>query len=70
MAEAGIRTIGTVGSVKGPGLYSVALKNGKIVLAHLSRELERSGAEFSAGDRLLLEMTPFDFDIARILGRG
>jgi hypothetical protein len=38
-----------------------------VILAHLSKSLADAGASFAAGDDLLLELTPFDFDQARIL---
>ncbi|MES2996764.1 MAG: translation initiation factor IF-1 [Verrucomicrobiota bacterium] len=69
MPDATIRTIGTVEESRGPVLYSVMLANGKKVLAHLSKPLADAQTSFSAGDKLLLEFTPFDFDQARILGR-
>ncbi len=48
-------------------LYRVELPNGKIILAHLSRRLTEDGAAFQAGGKVLLELTPYDFDQARIL---
>lgn len=68
MPDATIHTHGTVLETRGPVLYRVSLPNGKIILAHLSKKLADDQAVFSAGQRLLLELTPFDFDTARILG--
>lgn len=51
-----------------PVLYRVALPNGKVILAHLSKRLTDEQAVFAAEARLLLELTPYDFDTARILG--
>ncbi len=70
MPDATIHTLGRVLEPRGPVLYFVSLPNGKRILAHLSKELADEKAEFSVGDDLVLEMTPFDFDTARILGRG
>ncbi len=67
MPDATIHTIGRVLSARGPVLYQVSLPNGKTLLAHLSRELTEQAAVFAVGDELLLEMTPYDFDTARIL---
>lgn len=69
MPDATIHTIGRVLEVPGQSLYRVSLPNGKIILAHLSKPLTIQAAEFVPGDDLLLELTPFDFDTARILGR-
>ena len=49
-----------------PGLFEVALPNGKISLGHLSRELAKSPPELGPGAEVTLELTPFDFDSARI----
>jgi translation initiation factor IF-1 len=68
MPDAAIHTRGTVLVQSGPVLYRVALPNGKIILAHLSKRLADEEATFSTDERVLLELTPYDFDTARILG--
>lgn len=68
MPDATIHTLGRVLENPGPVLYRVSLPNGKIILAHLSKSLADDKAVFVEGDRLLLELTPYDFDTARILG--
>jgi translation initiation factor IF-1 len=68
MPDATIHTLGKVLETRGPVLYRVSLPNGKIILAHLSKPLADAKASFSVDDELLLEMTPYDFDTARILG--
>lgn len=68
MPDAAIRTIGTILEKRNPVLYRVELPNGKEILAHLSKPLTDAKAEFADGVRVLLEMTAFDFDQARILG--
>jgi translation initiation factor IF-1 len=67
MPDATIHTLGRVLETRGPVLYRVSLPNGKIILAHLSKPLADENAVFSVGDELLLELTPYDFDTARIL---
>lgn len=69
MPDATIQTLGRVLETCGPILYRVSLPNGKIILAHLSKLLADENAVFSVDDELLLELTPYDFDTARILGR-
>lgn len=54
--------------LNGP-LYRVSLPNGKTILAHLSKPLSDQGAVFAVGDILRVELTPYDFDQGRILGR-
>lgn len=51
-------------------LYRAELPNGKLLLAHLSKPLADRGARFEIGERVILEMTPYDFDTARILGEA
>ena len=68
MPDATIHTLGRVLENPGSVLYRVSLPNGKIILAHLSKSLADENATFSKGDQLLLELTPYDFDTARILG--
>ncbi len=70
MPEAAIQTTGTVLERKGEILYRVELMNGKIVLGHLSKPLTDAGEVFSEGENIHLELTPYDFDQARILGKA
>ena len=68
MPDATIHTTGEVLEIRSELLYRVSLPNGKKILAHLSKGLKEGGARFELGQILLLEMTPFDFDGARIIG--
>ena len=68
MPDAAIHTLGRVLEPVGPVLYRVSLPNGKVILAHLSKRLTDEQAVFDPGAQLLLELTPYDFDTARILG--
>ncbi len=70
MSDTAIQTTGEVLERKGEILYRVRLMNGKIVLGHLSKPLTDAGAEFPEGAEVLLEMTPYDFDQARILSQA
>lgn len=70
MSEAAIETTGTILERKGEILYRVELMNGKIVLGHLSKPLTDAKAELADGSSVLLEMTPYDFDQARIIRAG
>ena len=51
-----------------PVLYRVELPNGKTIFAHLSKPLTVAKAAFAADERVVVELTPYDFDNARILG--
>lgn len=75
MPEEPIRTTGLILEQQhGHALYRTALPNGKVVLAHLSKAmtqaLTQTNIELVTGDRVMLEMTPFDFDQARITARA
>lgn len=67
MSEAAIETTGTILERKGEIIYAVELMNGKVMLGHLSKPLTDAKAEFSEGDRVHVEMTPYDFDQGRIV---
>ena len=67
MSEAAIETTGIILERKGEILYRVELMNGKVVLGHLSKPLTDAKAELADGTSVFLEMTPYDFDHARIL---
>jgi translation initiation factor IF-1 len=69
MPDAAIHAEGLVLERRGAVLYRVSLPNGKVILAHLSKSLTTEGADFQVGDLLWLELTPYDFDYARILGK-
>lgn len=69
MSEAAIMTTGEILERKGEILYSVEMMNGKVVLGHLSKSLTDAKVEFAVGDRVLLEMTPYDFDQGRIVNK-
>ena len=67
MPDATIHTIGIILENPQPVLYRVSLPNGKIILAHLSKVLAAEEARFAIHERVILELTPYDFDQARIL---
>ncbi len=70
MPDATIHTIGEILENLNPVLYRTALPNGKRILAHLSKPLTEAEVEFSVGAHVVLELTAFDFDQARILGEA
>ncbi len=70
MPDATIHTHGTILEQLNPVLYRVSLPNGKRILAHLSKALTEAGAEFPLECQVLLELTAYDFDQARILGEA
>lgn len=67
MPDTTIHAVGKVLENLNPILYRVALPNGKPVLAHLSKLLTEAKAVFSIDERVVMELTTYDFDQARIL---
>lgn len=67
MPDATIHTTGEILESMNPVLYRVSLQNGKVILAHLSKPLTLAEATFPIGSTVVLEMTAFDFEQARIL---
>lgn len=61
-----IETTGEVLLIYSERAFRVRLPNGKEVLAHPAKALASRLAEIIPGVRVRLEMTPFDFEKARI----
>ncbi len=50
-------------------MFRVQLANGHIVLGHISGKLRKHYIKIAAGDRVKMEMSPYDTDKARITFR-
>ena len=50
-------------------MFRVQLANGHIVLAHISGKLRKHFIRLAAGDRVKMEMSPYDLEKARITFR-
>lgn len=61
-----IITTGEVLLVYSDRAYQVSLPNGKKVIAHPAKALEAQKDKIVPGATVTLEMTPFDFEKARI----
>ena len=61
-----LRPFGTILQPLAEGLFEVSLPNGKKVTSHLSKELAANPPELPAGTVVLLEISPYDLDRARI----
>lgn len=64
--EAPIQTEATIVHVRKPGVFDARLPNGKLTCAHVSKSLGSTAHDIPPGTRVLLDLTPFDFDTARI----
>jgi translation initiation factor IF-1 len=60
---------GTVTQVLPGTMFRVALPNGHEVLAHISGKMRKNFIRISVGDRVEVEITPYDLSKARITFR-
>jgi translation initiation factor IF-1 len=60
---------GLVTSVLAGTMFRVRLANDHIVLAHISGKMRKRFIRLTIGDRVKLEMSPYDIDKARIVYR-
>ncbi len=64
---------GTIVTVLPGTMFRVQLENEHQVLAHISGKMRKRWIRLTAGDRVKLEMSPYDLEKARItyrLGNG
>jgi translation initiation factor IF-1 len=57
---------GTVSEVLPDTRYRVTLENGHVVIAYVAGKMKRHRITIIAGDRVSLELTPYDLTKARI----
>jgi translation initiation factor IF-1 len=67
--EEHIELSGTVTQVLPGTMFRVALPNGHEVLAHISGKMRKNFIRISVGDRVNVEMSPYDLGKARITFR-
>ena len=62
--------ITTTATIVGPysDIFEATLPNGKKTLAHFSRSTAHLHEQIEIGTKVKVELTPFDFDVARIVG--
>lgn len=67
--EKAIEVEGTILSVLPGTMFRVALANEHLVLAHISGKMRKRFIRLTVGDRVKLQMSPYDIDKARIVYR-
>ena len=67
--EEHIELEGTVRSVLAGTMFRVELDNRHLVLAHISGKMRKRFIRLTVGDRVKIEMSPYDLDKARIVYR-
>ena len=68
MSERPIETTGIIREVLPARVFRVELPNGKLVIGHLPARLAELAEKLASCIRVDLELTPFDFEKARIVG--
>jgi translation initiation factor IF-1 len=68
-SEKAIEVEGTITSVLPGTMFRVALANEHPVLAHISGKMRKRFIRLTIGDRVKMEMSPYDVDKARIVYR-
>ena len=68
-AEQHVETEGTISIVLPNMMFRVKLDSGHEVLAHPAGQMRRRHVRLTVGDRVRLEMSPYDMTKARISGR-
>ena len=67
--EEGIQVEGTISEALPNAMFRVALENGHEILAHISGKMRKHYIRILPGDKVLLELSPYDLDRGRITYR-
>ena len=67
--EKAIQLEGLITAVLAGTMFRVRLPNDHTVLAHISGKMRKRFIRLTVGDRVKLEMSPYDIDKARIVYR-
>lgn len=67
--EKSLELEGLITSVLAGTMFRVRLANDHIVLAHISGKMRKRFIRLTIGDRVKLQMSPYDVDKARIVYR-
>ena len=64
-----IEVVGTVVEALPNAMFQVELENGHIVLAHVSGKMRMNFIRILPGDKVTMELTPYDLNRGRITYR-
>ena len=67
--EASIEVEGTVTETRPNAMFRVELDNGHLVLAHISGKMRMNYIRILPGDRVLVELSPYDLSRGRVVYR-
>ena len=65
----GLQLQGVVRQCLSNGMFRIKLENGFQVLAHISGKVRRNSIRILLGDKVIVEMSPYDLSRGRILYR-
>ena len=68
--EEGIEMEGTVIETLPNTMFRVQLENGHVVIAHISGKIRKNYIRILTGDKVRVQMTPYDLTKGRIVFRG
>ena len=68
--EEGVQVEGTVVEPLPNAMFRVELENGHRVLAHISGKMRMNFIKILPGDKVTVELTPYDLSRARIIFRA
>ena len=67
--EDAVQLEGTVKELLAGTMYRVELENGHVVLAHISCKMRQNFIRISLGDKVTVEVSPYDLSKGRITFR-
>lgn len=67
--EDAVQLEGTIKELLAGTMYRVELENGHVVLAHISGKMRQNFIRISLGDRVTVEVSPYDLSKGRITFR-
>ena len=68
--QSAIEQDGTIIEALSNAMFRVELENGHVVIAHISGKMRMHYIRISPGDKVTVEMTPYDLSRARIVFRA
>lgn len=68
-SEKAIEIEGTITSVLPGTMFRVELANARMILAHISGKMRKRFIRLTVGDRVKMQMSPYDMEKARIVYR-
>ena len=68
--QSAIEQDGTIIEALSNAMFRVELENGHIVIAHISGKMRKNYIRILPGDKVKVEMTPYDLSKGRITYRG